>query len=399
MAAVTRPSRSPLGHHWSLDPDVVFLNHGSFGATPIAVLAKQSELRARLEREPVRFMVHELESLLDASRNELAAFVGADPKDLVFVQNATTGVNAVLSSLALHEGDELLTTTHEYNACKNALEFVAKRAGARVILAELPFPITSEQDAIDAIVSRVTTRTRLLLVDHVTSATGLVLPIAKIAEAMSARGVPVLVDGAHGPGMVDVDLRSLGVAYYAANCHKWICAPKGAALLWVRRDLQERVRPTVISHGANVPPDDRGRFHREFDWVGTGDPTAFLCVGEAIRFIASLAPGGWPEVRARNRALALEGRRILGETLGVAPPCPDSMIGSLASLPIADGEPAPSPLYTDPRQTALFQRFGIEVPIMPFPGPRSRVLRISAAPYNTREEYAYLADALKIVGC
>lgn len=396
---MNRPARSALARHWSLDPEVVFLNHGSFGATPIPILQKQSELRAMLEREPVRFMVRELEPLWDASREAVASFVSADPKDVVFVQNATTGVNAVLRSLDLHEGDELLTTSHEYNACKNALEFVAVRAKAKVVVGTIPFPIQSEQQAIDALVSRVSSRTRLLLIDHVTSPSGFVLPLAKIIEAMSAKNVPVLVDGAHGPGMIDVDLNALGAAYYTANCHKWICAPKGAAFLWVRRDLHDQVRPTVISHGANMPLDERGRFFREFDWVGTGDPTAFLCVGEALRFMASLVPGGWPEIRARNRALALEARKILCDALSVEPPCPESMIGSLATVPWTDGqEPARSAFYVDPRQNELYRRFGIEVPIVPFPGPMNRAVRISAQLYDAREEYVYLAEAMKTLG-
>jgi isopenicillin-N epimerase len=396
MSGMVRPKPSALAHHWTLDPEVVFLNHGSFGATPASVLALQSSLRQRLEREPVRFMVRELEPLLDAAREELAAFVGSDPEDLVFVPNATTGVNAVLRSLDLRAGDELLTTDHAYNACKNALEFVAGHVSARVVVAAVPFPIASEDAAVEAVLRCVTPRTRLFLLDHVTSPTALVLPAERLVRELNARGVQTLIDGAHAPGMIDLDLRTLGAAWYTANCHKWMCAPKGCAFLWVRRDLQPQVRPTVISHGANSPRADRSRYQLEFDWTGTADPTPFLCVGEALRFVGSLLPGGWPEVRAHNRALALEGRRVLCEALGVQAPAPESMIGSLASVAIPDGEGGPlrSPLYLDPLQDELFEKFGIEVPIVPFPAPPKRLVRISAHLHNTRDQYVYLARAL-----
>ena len=233
--------------HWTIDPSVVFLNHGSFGAAPRVVQEAQTTLRERMERNSMKFFLRDLECLLDESRKALGAFVAATPTDLAFVPNATTGVNAVLRSRRFTADDELLTTDHEYQACKNALDFVAEREGARVVVAKIPFPLAHEDEVVAAITAKITERTRLLLVDHVTSSTGLVLPIAKIAAAASARGVDVLVDGAHAPGMVDLSLEALAphVAYYTANCHKWLCAPKGAAFLWVRKDKQNEVRPLV----------------------------------------------------------------------------------------------------------------------------------------------------------
>ncbi len=224
------PPPSPLAEHWTLDPAIVFLNHGSFGATPRVVLEAQGELRARMERNPMQFFLRDLECLLDETRGALARFVDARPSDLVFVPNATTGVNAVLRSLEIRSGDELLTTDHEYNACKNVLDFVAARAGAHVVVASVPFPLASEDEVTEAIVSKTTSRTRLLLVDHVTSPTGLVLPIARIAAAMAERGLEVLVDGAHAPGMLELSLGALSkhVAFYTANCRKWLCTPKGS---------------------------------------------------------------------------------------------------------------------------------------------------------------------------
>jgi len=385
-----------LRRHWLLDREVSFLNHGSFGACPIPVLEHQRRLRERMEQQPVQFLARELEPLLDAARAELASFVGADPADLAWVSNATTGVNAVLQSLPFSPGDELLTTDHEYNACRNALEFVARRDGATVVVVAVPFPIASPDEVVEAVLSKVTRRTRIALLDHVTSQTGLVLPVRQLVRELAGRGIDTLVDGAHAPGMVDLSLDDLGAAYFTGNCHKWLCAPKGAAFVHVRRDLRERVRPVVISHGANSPRADRSRFHLEFDWVGTDDPTAVLCVPEAIRFMGSLLPGGWQELRRRNRHLALQARDELCRRLGIEPPCPDEMIGSMAALPLPPGNPEAlaSALYTDELQSALLQRWRIEVPIIPWPAPPQRLVRISAQVYNLPEQYRRLADAL-----
>jgi len=382
--------------HWTLDPETAFLNHGSFGACPRPVLAAQDRWRARLEAEPVRFMCVELEPGLDAARAVVGAFVGADPDDVAFVPNATTGVNTIVRSLDLSPGDELLTTDHVYNACRNVLLDAARKSGARVVVAAVPFPLRSADEVADAVLSAATPRTRLALLDHVTSPTGLVFPVERIVAELARRGIDSLVDGAHAPGMLPLDLRALGAAYYTGNFHKWTCAPKGAAMLWVRRDLQARVRPLVTSHGANSPRTDRSRFRLEFDWGGTDDPTPYLCVPDALRFLGGLFPGGWPELMSRNRATALVMRERLARRLGVAKPCPDEMIGSLAALPLPDAPSAAAPPmpYHTALQTALVERRGVQVPIVVWPAPPRRFVRISAQVYNRPEEYERLADAL-----
>jgi isopenicillin-N epimerase len=383
--------------HWQLDPAVTFLNHGSFGACPTAILERQRELRDRMEANPVHFFVRELGRLLDSVRVYLAEFVSCDPDDLAMVPNVTTGVNAVLRSLPLAPGDELLTTSHAYNACRNALAFVAERTRARVVIASVPFPLASGDEIVDAILAHVGPRTRLALVDHVTSPTGLVFPIERLVPALAARGVDTLVDGAHGPGMVAVDLDALGAAYYVGHGHKWLCAPKGAAFLHVRRDRQATVRPTVISHGATAT--GRSRFRLEFDWPGTVDPTPALCLPDAIHFLGSLLDGGWSALRARNRALALDARRRLCGALDVPAPCPDDLVGALVSLPIADGASLPSGTtgMLDPLQTTLFERFALDVLVAPFPAPPHRILRVTAHAYNTPDDYERLAHALRAI--
>jgi isopenicillin-N epimerase len=383
--------------HWPLDPSVAFLNHGSFGSCPTAVLQFQQALRDRMEREPVRFLVRELGPLLIQARAALAEFVGARLEDLVFVPNATSGVNTVLRSLSFEPGDELLVSDHEYNACRNALEFVAGRAGAKVVVAKTPFPFESTGQLIEAVLSRVTARTRLALLDHVTSQTAVVMPIERLVRELAERGVDTLVDGAHGPGMVPLQLERLGAPYYTGNCHKWLCGPKTAALLYVRPDRQTAIHPLVISHGFNSPLGGRTRFEVEFAWTGTLDPTACLSVPEALRFMGQLTPGGWPEIMARNHGLALEGRDILCRTLNIAPPCPADCIGSMASVPLPDGDDdgrAPSAFDIDPLQDALLARHGIEVPIIPWPAPPQRLLRICAQLYNCRKDWELLAASL-----
>ena len=387
---------SDLARHWDLDPGVVFLNHGSFGACPRAVAGAQAELRARLEREPVRFMVEALEGLLDGARAELGAFLGAPPDGLAFVPNATAGVNAVLRSMPLAPGDALLTTDHAYNACANALRFVAERAGARVDVAELPVPLSGPDEAVDRVLGAVTDRTRLFLLDHVTSPTALVLPGERIVRELRERGVETLVDGAHAPGMIPLNVERVGAAYYTGNCHKWLCAPKGAGFLWVREDKRAEVRPAVISHGMNSRRTDRSRFLLEFDWTGTDDPTAALCVPEALRFVASLDPDGWEGVRRRNRELVLAGRDVLVDRLGLEPTGPDEMVGAICSLrlPESDGPAPASALYADPMQRAMLERFGVQAPIIPWPAHPARLIRISAFLYNAPGQYGRLAEAL-----
>lgn len=377
---------------WSIDSNVVFLNHGSYGACPKAVLAVQQSLRSQLEQDPVNFFGRKWEPLLDNARSKLAAFINADVQDLVFVQNATTGVNSVLRSLNFSPDDEILTTNHEYNACRNALNFIASRTGARVVVANVPFPIESPQQIIAAVIDKVSSKTRLALLDHVTSQTGLIFPIQQLVQELQARGVETLVDGAHAPGMVDLNMLEIGATYYTGNCHKWLSAPKGAAFLYVRRDRQSEIHPLTISHGANSPRTDKSRFHLEFDWTGSDDPTAYMCVPEAIAFMGLLLPGGWTELRQRNHQLVLQARQILCDVLKVQPPCPKEMIGSMAVVPVPTSLENYSYMSL---HDELFDKFGIQVQVVPWQESPRLLVRISAQIYNTLEQYKYLAKALR----
>ncbi len=393
------PAAGPLASRFGLDPSVVFLNHGSFGACPGEILERQHEVRVRINREPIRFFVEDLEGLLDRARHALAAFIHADPEGLVRVTNATEGVNTVLRSLRFEPGDELLTNNHEYNACNNAMRFVAERAGASVVVAEVPWPLGGDDDVVGAILARVTPRTRLVLLSHVTSPTGVVFPVARIVKELAARGVDAIIDGAHAPGMVPLDVSSIGAAYYTGNCHKWMCAPSGAAFLCVRADRRDRIRPLTISHGANSLRTDRARFRLEFDWTGTADVSSYLVLPDLIEYMDRLMPGGWPAILFHNRELALKGRAFLCRELGAEAPCPDSMIASLAAVPIADRTPQEAVMptrYHDALQDRLIANWGIQAPIVVFPaGTQRRMVRISAANYNSIEQIEYLARALR----
>jgi isopenicillin-N epimerase len=275
------------------------------------------------------------------------------------------------------------------------MEFVARRGGARVVAAEVPFPLVDEDDVVRAVLSAVSPRTRLALLDHVTSPTALVFPIGRLVAALREAGVETLVDGAHAPGMVPLDLDGLGAAFYTGNAHKWLCSPKGAAFLHVRRDHQSSVHPVVVSHGF-APHAYEGRFRAEFDWTGTADPTPWLAVPAAISFVGALLPGGWPEVMATNRTLALDARETLTREIGARAAAPESMTGSMASIPLpvpAAGSPADR--LSHEGLSSWFRERGVETWLYPWPCAGGMLVRVSAQLYNSREEYGNLAALLR----
>jgi isopenicillin-N epimerase len=388
---------SPFARHWALDPAIDFLNHGSFGACPRVVLEEQDRARARLERQPVHFMARELEPALDVVRERVATFVGARPEDLVFVTNATKGVNAVLASLAFEPDDEILITNHGYNACNNAALHWAERSGARRTVAEIPVPLAGPEAVVEAVLAAVTPRTRIAVIDHVTSPTGIVFPVAEIVRALRERGVRSLIDGAHAPGMLPLELEALGADYYVGNLHKWCCTPKGTAILVVRPERHATLRPLVISHGARSARSDRPKLWLEFDWVGTIDPTGLLAVPAALDFLGGLLPGGFPALMEANRALAVAARACLLEAVGGTPLCPESMLGALAAVALPDApqpeafkhSPFAEPLYSE----LLAEHF--EVFALTWPAPPKRLLRITAQLYNELSQYQRLARVLR----
>ncbi len=386
---------------WRFAPGLVFLNHGSFGACPVPVLAWQRSLVDELEASPVAFLDATIEARLDGARGAVAMFLHADPDGLVFLPNATTGVSTVLRSIPFAPGDQILTTNHEYNATLNAVAEVARAAGGEVVRVDLPLEIESQDQVLEAITAALTPRTRLAMVSHVTSITATIFPIAAIVGELRDRGIDTLVDGAHAPGQVPVDLGALGAAYWTANGHKWLCGPKGSAVLHIRSDRLDGVRPMIVSHGWNDIRPERSRLWKEFDWTGTIDPTPYLALPEAIRVVGGMEPGGWPAVMAANHELVIEGRDIIARALDVSARIPAALHGSMAivPLPLPAREAAIAAL-----KDALIEEDHIEVPISGFPAPAARrrpndapssvALRISAQRYNEPADYERLASAL-----
>jgi isopenicillin-N epimerase len=365
---------------WLLDPDVTFLNHGSFGATPRVVLAEQDRWRERMERHPTGFMAFELPKLLETAAARLADFVGAEVRDLAFVANATEGCNTVLNAFPLESGDEILVTDHGYAAIRKAAEHAASKAGACVVEAAIPLPLSAPAAIIAAIGSRLGPRTRLVILDHITSSTAVLSPIHELTSLCRSRGAAVLVDGAHAPGMLSLDIPSIGADWYVGNCHKWLMAPKGSGFLWTAPGRQAGMHPLVISHGY------RRGFRAEFDWTGTRDPSAWLSVPAAIDFHQQL---GGPALRARNIALAREAAALLAGRWRSERATPDLLMGSMAAVRLPTDGAATMDRALKLR-AELFDAYRIEVAINPFGG--ALWARISAQAYNVFADYERLAE-------
>lgn len=360
---------------WTLDPDFLTVNHGSFGATPACVLAAQRAWQDRMERQPSRFITTVYPDAIRAAASDLAAFLNARPQDVAFVDNATTGCNAVLRSFPLRPDDEVLVLSHAYGAVRNAVRHVAEQAGARITEAAVPFPDPTEDALLAAIASAIGPRTKLAVIDHVTSGSALVLPVARVVALCHAAGVPVLVDGAHAPGQVDLDLTAIGADWYVGNCHKWLCAPKGCAFLHVLQ--QDGLHPVTISHGYG------NGFLAEFDWTGTTDPSRFLAVTEAIKFHHRLGGAGF---RERNRALAAQGTALVAARLNTQPGATGAFAGAMGTvrLPVEDATLARALAIR-----AELMRRGCDAPVHALDG--ALWLRLSAFAYNRIDDYARVA--------
>ena len=385
---VCRPP-APIGGgraDWMLKDGLTFLNHGSFGAVPKLVYDAQDHWRRRIEAEPIELLGRRCTALLDQAKEKIGSWLGMKPADFGLVTNATEGINAVLRSLRFREGDELLTTNHVYNAVRQAMKYVARQSGAAFREVELPLPIGSQEQILNAIQDAISPRTRLLVIDHVTSPTAIVFPVERIAEMCAQRGVDLAVDGAHAPGMLELDVPKIGAAYYAGNLHKWACAPKGSAFIWVRPDRQSQVHPTVISHNL-----DQG-FTSEFAWQGTRDISAHLTAPKAIEFMASF---GWERVRRHNHELAVWAHRMLCERWRVEPisPLDGRMLGSMATVRLPGRLSQLTEETERKSQQRLYDEYAIETPLIRWYD--GSFLRVSCQIYNRPEEYQRLAGVIE----
>lgn len=369
------------------------LNHGSWGAVPVEIQQRQVEWRRRWEASTTAFVLGELPEAMGAARAALARFLTASPESIVFVRNATTAIASVVRSVEpwLEPGDEILTTSQDYNAVRQTLEFTAARLGATVVVASVPFPLDGPETVTTAVLGAVSDKTRLVVVDHITSPTAVIYPIEDIVAALEP-DVPVLVDGAHGPGQVPLALEGMGASWYAGNLHKWVCAPKGAAFLHTRADRLEETFPVVVSHGWNTGRPG-ARYHALFDWVGTDDFSSWLVLPDLLELLGGLEPDGWSGLMERNHRLALAARGVLAAALQADPPVPEEMIGAMVAmeLPDAHGE---DPGGIDSPLTGELIAAGFEAPAMIWPRWPRQVLRVSAHHYNTIDEYEALARVL-----
>ncbi len=371
-------------HEWALDETWLTVNHGSFGAAPRVVLAAQQDWRRQMEAQPTRFMREDLPAAVAQAGQRLAAFLNADAKDIALLDNATGGCNAVLRSLRLAPDDEVVVLSHGYGAVRNTVRYVTERAGARMIEAALPFPHPDTEAIIAAIAGALTDRTRVAVIDHITSGSALLLPLRAIIDTCHAAHVPVLVDGAHGPGQVTVDLKALRADWYAGNCHKWLCAPKGSAFLWAAPDRQAELHPLTISHGFGQG------FRAEFDWTGTRDSSACLVLPAALDFHRRL---GDAALRARNAALAAEGARLLADHLGTEIGAGPAFTAAMGVVRIPTPAPATAEWAQRLRRQLLDAR--TDAPVHALDG--AIWLRISAFAYNELSDFEALASVVASV--
>jgi isopenicillin-N epimerase len=393
-----QPEPQSRRDEWSLPDGVTYLNHGSFGPSPRCVQEARAAWSARLESQPMQFFVRDLENELDAAAARLGAFVGADGHDLVFVDNATAGMNIVAANVELGPGDEVLLSDHEYGAVIRIWREACRRAGALLVVRPLSATLESVDAIVEDLFAGVTDRTRLIVVSHVTSPTAVILPVAQICRRARERNLPVCIDGPHALAMIPVDLRQIGCEFYAASCHKWLSAPFGSGFLYVARRRQQGLQPAVLSWGGSVSGRPTS-WKDEFTWSGTRDPAAFLAVPAAIDFLEQY---GVEDFRRDTHELAAYARRCIGDVISdmpndarLEPLVADSpaWYGSMIALPLPPTQAQPSPpAQADPLQAALWRHYRIEAPVTRWQG--RRFLRVSCHLYNSRSDIDRLAAAL-----
>lgn len=374
-------SSAALRDDFLLNPEIVFLNHGSFGACPKPVFAEYQRWQRELEWQPVEFIGRRLEGLLDDARTEMAAFVNADPEHLVFVPNATAGLNIVARSLALEPGDEILSNDHEYGALRLTWEHVCRKTGAVYVVQKIPLPVQSQEEIVEAIWSGVTPRTKVVFLSHITSPTALIFPVEEIARRAREAGILCMVDGAHAPGQIPVDVQAIGADVYAGNNHKWLCAPKGSAFLHVSPDLHLTTDSLIVSWGWR---DSGASFVVRNQVQGTRDSASYLATPAAIQYQAE---HDWETVRARCHELAREARRRITELTGLTPIQPDSrdFFNQMVAVPLP-------PFDAIDLKSRLYDEHKIEVPLSGYGD--IQLIRVSFQGYNTEADLDTLIDAL-----
>ncbi|QDT38982.1 aminotransferase class V-fold PLP-dependent enzyme [Stratiformator vulcanicus] len=384
-------SSKAIRDQWRLREGVTYLNHGSFGPSPEPVLAERERWTRELESQPMDFFVRRIENELEAAADKLGKFVGCEGRDLILVPNATVAMNIVLRNTVLEAGDEVLLTNHEYGAVRRMWQSHCDETGGRIVVASLPRTLGDDAEIVESLFERVSDRTKLIVVSHVTSPTAVILPVEAICRRARERGIQVCVDGPHAPAMVPLSLRKIDCDFYTASCHKWLSAPFGTGFLYVRRKHQQGFKPLIASWGGRLVGGGQASWKDEFHWWGTHDPSAFLAVPAAIEFLEEY---GVDRFRTETHQLARYARQRIQDVTGLPANLygNDDMFGSMITLPLPEVERDASFWKPDPLQIALREQDKIEVPVVHWGG--RRFVRVSCHLYNDRPEIDRLAVAL-----
>jgi isopenicillin-N epimerase len=376
-----------LKSQFALNPDIIHLNHGSFGATLIPVLEALHDWQLRLEAEPVRFLARDLWRYLAQARQELGSYLNVPPNSLAFIPNATYGVNIVARSIHLNPGDEILGTNHEYGACQKTFEYVCRSTNAHYRIQPISVPANSVENIVDDLWRGVTKKTKLMFISHISSPTAIHLPIAEICRRAREAGILTLIDGAHAPGQINVDLSDIDADYYTGNCHKWMLGPKGSGFLYTKPEWQDMIEPLVVSWGWQADPEfsTGSQYLDHLQWMGTDDPSPFLAVPAAIEFMKL---NNWPEIQRRCQQLLFSAVHQLEQHYSTANL---SKIGAQFNQQMAAIE-LPEHLQMETVKTTLYEKYNIEVYCYQWEG--KNIIRVSIQAYNTVEDIEKLLAAL-----
>jgi isopenicillin-N epimerase len=376
------------GRSFLVRPDIAYLNHGSYGARPRPVFETYQRWQRELEVEPVEFLSRRLPDLLTDARASVADYVGTSPDNLVFVPNATHGMNIIARSLELASGDEVLGTDHEYGAVERTWRFVCEQRGASYRTQPIPLPVTNVEKIVGHLWQGVTERTRMIVVSHISSPTALIFPVAEIARRAAAQGILTAVDGAHAPGQIDLNLDSIGADFYVGNGHKWMCGAVGAGFLYARPDRHHLLKPLIVSWGWEPRDPGPSPFQDYFGWIGTDDPAAYLSVPTAIAFQRE---HDWPQVRAACHALASQTQAQIAAMTGLPPISPDApeWWSQMCVAPV----PINRNLTTKEAQRYLWEEYQVEIPLLDWQG--HRFVRLSIQSYNSVADVERLLEGLQ----
>lgn len=390
---------SKYGDLWNLDKSMVFLNHGSFGACPKYLLEKQNHYRLQMESQPLKFFIRDADELLYNSKKRLGDFLGANPENMAFADNATTAVNIVMKSFPFKECDRILITNQIYPACRNTVYKIAKEKKLFIDEVIIPRIIKSAEEITEEILKFVKPDTVFSLIDHISSLPGVIFPVKQIISQLEEKGIAVMIDGAHAPGMIPLSLDELNPQFYTGNCHKWMCTPKGSAFLYVRKDMQEMIEPIVTSRRYGEINTNLTEFQYNFSWQGTKDISSYLTIADSIDYFENIFPGGWENVMKTNHDLVFKAGKKICEEFDIEQSYPESMIGAIFGIPFFEESYMPIDKINQRSylQEQLFHESRVEVMISFYPVAPQRILRISSQIYNTYEQYLYLIECLKSI--